>query len=131
MYKLYEDNQSAAQGGDFSLLAETHASSSALKSLCTITAANAIETCRRACGGGCTCHRFEICPLLIRWHAQDMVIHLLLVWDRNTRTSESYLAKQTISSLSMLICYILLQPATSYLVCVAQQCTLGQMRNAN
>jgi acyl-CoA oxidase len=51
MYKQYNDNQDAMAGGDFSLLADTHASSSALKSLSTITAANAIETCRRACGG--------------------------------------------------------------------------------
>jgi len=37
--------------GDFSLLADVHASSSGLKSLCTIMAAHAIEECRRACGG--------------------------------------------------------------------------------
>ena len=51
MFRLYNDNQNAMESGDFSLLADTHASSSALKSLCTINAANAIETCRRACGG--------------------------------------------------------------------------------
>jgi acyl-CoA oxidase len=51
MYRQYNENQEAMASGNFSLLADTHASSSALKSLVTITAANAIEVCRRACGG--------------------------------------------------------------------------------
>merc|ERR1712093_717573 len=51
MYKQYEHNMALMKKGDFSLLADTHASSSALKSLSTITAAQAIEDCRRACGG--------------------------------------------------------------------------------
>ena len=51
MFKLYTDNLQNMRGGDFSLLADTHALSSALKSISTITAAGAIEECRRACGG--------------------------------------------------------------------------------
>ncbi|KAK4049214.1 hypothetical protein OIO90_005503 [Microbotryomycetes sp. JL221] len=51
MYRLYNENMEAMAGGDFSMLADVHASSSGLKSLCTIMASNAIEECRRACGG--------------------------------------------------------------------------------
>ena len=51
MYDLYEANMKNLQSNGLSLLADTHASSSGLKSLCTITAAGAIEECRRACGG--------------------------------------------------------------------------------
>ncbi|GAA5888994.1 hypothetical protein JCM6882_009711 [Rhodosporidiobolus microsporus] len=51
MIRLYELNNEAMEGGDFSLLADVHASSSGLKSLCTLMAAQAIEECRRACGG--------------------------------------------------------------------------------
>lgn len=51
MLRLYSDNQSAMAEGDFSRLADVHASSSGLKSLCTIMASGAIEECRRACGG--------------------------------------------------------------------------------
>ncbi|KAL8283794.1 hypothetical protein RQP46_005226 [Phenoliferia psychrophenolica] len=51
MFKLYLDNQSNITKGDLSLLADTHASSSGLKSLCSIMASEGIETCRRACGG--------------------------------------------------------------------------------
>ncbi|PWN49908.1 putative acyl-CoA oxidase [Violaceomyces palustris] len=51
MYELYESCMEGINRGDLSLLAETHASSSGLKALCTIEAAEAIETCRRACGG--------------------------------------------------------------------------------
>lgn len=51
MFRLYEQNQTAMGEGDFSLLADVHASSSGLKSLCTIMASAAIEECRRACGG--------------------------------------------------------------------------------
>ena len=39
------------KSGDFSRLAEMHAASSGLKSLCTTLAADGIETCRRAMGG--------------------------------------------------------------------------------
>lgn len=51
MFDLYTENQKNIEGGDMSLLADTHASSSGLKSLATIMAAGAIEECRRACGG--------------------------------------------------------------------------------
>lgn len=51
MYKAYEANVAAMAKGDFSSLAETHASSCGLKSYSTIVTAEAIETCRRACGG--------------------------------------------------------------------------------
>ncbi|KAG0150496.1 hypothetical protein CROQUDRAFT_38258 [Cronartium quercuum f. sp. fusiforme G11] len=51
MFRLYNESQKNLAEGDFSLLADVHASSSGLKSLCTIMAAQAIEECRRACGG--------------------------------------------------------------------------------
>ncbi|KAI9609809.1 hypothetical protein KEM48_002674 [Puccinia striiformis f. sp. tritici PST-130] len=51
MFRLYNESQKNMNEGDFSLLADVHASSSGLKSLCTIMAASAIEECRRACGG--------------------------------------------------------------------------------
>lgn len=52
MYKLYYGTRRAIEeSGDFSRLAEMHAASSGLKSLCTTLAADGIETCRRAMGG--------------------------------------------------------------------------------
>lgn len=51
MYRLYNLNQTSMAGGDFTLLADVHASSSGLKSICTIMASQGIEDCRRACGG--------------------------------------------------------------------------------
>ncbi|OAG37860.1 hypothetical protein AYO21_07966 [Fonsecaea monophora] len=52
MESLYwQTRASIEQKGDFSRLAEMHASSSGLKSLCTTLVADGIETCRRAMGG--------------------------------------------------------------------------------
>ncbi|GAN05440.1 acyloxidase [Mucor ambiguus] len=51
MMRLYNLNQEAMQQGNYSLLADLHASSSGLKSLTTTMAIDAIEDCRRACGG--------------------------------------------------------------------------------
>ncbi|ORX45296.1 acyl-CoA oxidase [Hesseltinella vesiculosa] len=51
MMRLYELNQAEMQKGNFGLLADLHASSSGLKSLTTTMAVDAIEDCRRACGG--------------------------------------------------------------------------------
>ncbi|OZJ01406.1 hypothetical protein BZG36_05723 [Bifiguratus adelaidae] len=51
MMDLYHRNMKNMASGDFSLLADTHATSSGLKSLTTTMAAEAIEDCRRACGG--------------------------------------------------------------------------------
>ena len=51
MYNVYEETMSKVKDDDLSLLADMHASSSGLKCLTTITAAGAIEECRRACGG--------------------------------------------------------------------------------
>jgi len=52
MYKLYYGTRQAIEeSGDFSRLAEMHAASSGLKSLCTTLAADGIETCRRSMGG--------------------------------------------------------------------------------
>ncbi|KAF9912491.1 hypothetical protein EC991_010578 [Linnemannia zychae] len=51
MMRLYHLNMKNMASGDFSLLADVHASSSGLKSLTTTMAASAIEECRRACGG--------------------------------------------------------------------------------
>lgn len=52
MYRLYYNTRASIEkSGDFSRLAEMHATSSGLKSLCTTLAADGIETCRRAMGG--------------------------------------------------------------------------------
>jgi len=51
MMRLYYLNIKEMASGNFSLLADVHASSSGLKSLTTTMAAAAIEECRRACGG--------------------------------------------------------------------------------
>jgi acyl-CoA oxidase len=52
MYKLYwGTREQIERTSNFSRLAELHATSSGLKSLCTNLAANGIETCRRAMGG--------------------------------------------------------------------------------
>ncbi|EPQ32450.1 uncharacterized protein PFL1_00646 [Pseudozyma flocculosa PF-1] len=51
MFDLYTRNQANIESGDLSLLADTHASSSGLKSLTTLYASDAIEVCRKACGG--------------------------------------------------------------------------------
>lgn len=51
MFKLYEANVKAMGKGNFELLADLHAGSSGLKSIATVMASTAIETCRRACGG--------------------------------------------------------------------------------
>ncbi|KAG2226088.1 hypothetical protein INT45_011705 [Circinella minor] len=47
----YEINQVEMQKGNFSLLADLHATSSGLKSLTTTMALEGLEDCRRACGG--------------------------------------------------------------------------------
>ncbi|KAF7728497.1 hypothetical protein EC973_006050 [Apophysomyces ossiformis] len=51
MHRLYHENQTRMNTGDFSALVELHATSSGLKSLTTTLALAAIEECRRACGG--------------------------------------------------------------------------------
>lgn len=51
MHHMYNENQERMSQGDFSYLADLHASSSGLKSLTTTLAVSAIEECRRACGG--------------------------------------------------------------------------------
>lgn len=49
--KLYESTRRGINSGDFSALADLHSTSTGLKSLCTMIAADGIETSRRACGG--------------------------------------------------------------------------------
>ncbi|KAL9088347.1 MAG: hypothetical protein Q9165_006272 [Trypethelium subeluteriae] len=51
MYELYRRSRESIEGGDFGSLAELHSTSSGLKSLCTMYAADGIEVCRRAMGG--------------------------------------------------------------------------------
>ncbi|KAH7548928.1 hypothetical protein BM1_10701 [Bipolaris maydis] len=51
MYTLYQRSRETIEAGDFGPLAELHSASSGLKSLCTMLAADGIETCRRAMGG--------------------------------------------------------------------------------
>ncbi|KAH7084843.1 hypothetical protein BKA63DRAFT_498319 [Paraphoma chrysanthemicola] len=51
MYELYRKSRQTIETGNFGPLAELHSASSGLKSLCTMLAADGIETCRRAMGG--------------------------------------------------------------------------------
>ena len=51
MKKLFDQTRSAVEKNEFSGLIELHTMSSGLKSLCTDTAADGIEICRRAMGG--------------------------------------------------------------------------------
>lgn len=51
MQNLYQATREDIDGGDFRSLAHMHSTSSGLKSLCTMLAADGIETCRRAMGG--------------------------------------------------------------------------------
>src|SRR5215218_7588756 len=48
---LHHKYTAQSSGGDFSILADLHAASSGLKSLTSTMAVDAIEDCRRACGG--------------------------------------------------------------------------------
>jgi len=48
MGELYKSTRDGIAGGDLSKLADLHSTSSGLKSLCTMLAADGIETCRRA-----------------------------------------------------------------------------------
>jgi len=51
MRTVYESARRDVEKGDFNSLAHMHSMSSGLKSLCTMLAADGIETCRRAMGG--------------------------------------------------------------------------------
>lgn len=51
MMELYKTSESQRKKGDFSMLPELHAVSSALKAVCTWICSDGIETCRRCCGG--------------------------------------------------------------------------------
>jgi acyl-CoA oxidase len=51
MAKLYKELLKYLAAGDFSLLAETHATSAGLKAVSSAVAADGIEECRKACGG--------------------------------------------------------------------------------
>lgn len=51
MRSIYQDTRKDVERGDFRSLAHMHSMSSGLKSLCTMLAADGVETCRRAMGG--------------------------------------------------------------------------------
>ena len=51
MQTVYKNARQDIEKGNFNSLAHMHSMSSGLKSLCTILAADGIETCRRAMGG--------------------------------------------------------------------------------
>jgi acyl-CoA oxidase len=51
MRTIYQNARDDIEKGDFNSLAYMHSMSSGLKSLCTMLAADGIETCRRAMGG--------------------------------------------------------------------------------
>lgn len=51
MRAIYQTTREDVEKGDFGSLAHMHSMSSGLKSLCTMLAADGVETCRRAMGG--------------------------------------------------------------------------------
>lgn len=51
MRNIYQSTRKDVEQGDFRSLAHMHSMSSGLKSLCTMLAADGVETCRRAMGG--------------------------------------------------------------------------------
>ncbi|CAI7610250.1 unnamed protein product [Penicillium pancosmium] len=51
MRAIYQSTREDVEQGDFRSLAHMHSMSSGLKSLCTMLAADGVETCRRAMGG--------------------------------------------------------------------------------
>lgn len=51
MRAVYENTRNEVEQGNFRTLAHMHSMSSGLKSLCTMLAADGVETCRRALGG--------------------------------------------------------------------------------
>ncbi|KAF9974768.1 hypothetical protein BGZ65_008579 [Modicella reniformis] len=71
MVRLYYLNVKNMASGDFSLLADLHASSSGLKSLTTTMAAANIEECRRACGGH-GYSNFSGLPTILRDYAPNV-----------------------------------------------------------
>ncbi|KAG0035024.1 hypothetical protein BGZ81_001534 [Podila clonocystis] len=71
MMRLYYLNMKNMASGNFSLLADVHASSSGLKSLTTTMAAASIEECRRACGGH-GFSSFSAFPLMLQDYAPNV-----------------------------------------------------------
>ena len=68
MVSLNNEAQALQTGGNFSMAASLHATSSALKSLCTTIGCDGIEECRRACGG----HGFSMSSGLPQLYASSM-----------------------------------------------------------
>lgn len=68
MVTMNDASQSLQDAGDFSMAASLHATSSALKSLCTTISSDGIEECRRACGG----HGFSMSSGLPQAYANSM-----------------------------------------------------------
>ena len=104
MQKLYFSTRSSIESkGDYSGLAEMHAASSGLKSLCTMLAADGIETCRRAMGG----HGF---------HGSSGIIAL----------NSDYLSKPTVEGDNWMIT----QQTSSYLLKQMTDAVKGSPQNA-
>ncbi|KAH8548711.1 acyl-CoA dehydrogenase/oxidase C-terminal [Umbelopsis sp. PMI_123] len=91
MLRLYNENQTNMNAGNFTLLADLHASSSGLKSLCTTMAVQGIEDCRRACGG----HGYSMFSGLGSFY-QDYLPNVTWEGDNYVLTQQTarYLAKQ-------------------------------------
>ena len=68
MVRMNDEAQQLQADGDFSMAASLHATSSALKSLCTTIGSDGIEECRRACGG----HGFSMSSGLPQIYAASM-----------------------------------------------------------
>lgn len=68
MVSMNNEAQEQQAEGDFSMAASLHATSSALKSLCTTIGADGIEECRRACGG----HGFSMSSGLPQIYTESM-----------------------------------------------------------
>ncbi|GAB5586978.1 hypothetical protein Unana1_01878 [Umbelopsis nana] len=91
MIRAYNENQKEMSAGNYTLLADLHASSSGLKSLCTTIAIQGIEDCRRACGG----HGYSMFSGLGSFY-QDYLPNVTWEGDNYVLTQQTarYLAKQ-------------------------------------
>ncbi|KAE8209599.1 hypothetical protein CF327_g6434 [Tilletia walkeri] len=85
MFELFHRNQANVEKGDLSLLADMHATSSGLKSYTSIASAQAIEDCRRACGG----HGFSLAAGLPTQYANYLPT---VTWE-----GDSYMLSQQVS----------------------------------
>jgi len=85
MRNIYNDLQRGLKSGDLEALPEAHATSSGLKAVTTIIAAEGIEECRKACGGHGYLLNSGLCELFTNYVSN------------NTLEGENYLIIQQLS----------------------------------